>query len=188
MRTGARASRPLRAAPTPGTLALGIRPPVAVTTSSVRTWRLELLSVRRAGRGHADSPHSRSQDFTIMRKKENTPSSSTLEVRGRLGPRQGPAQCGRHPLTPPLPQGTKEARGAPGPGDPSFKSCAGSSTSVHSFTDDLGYQGSRELSSVSGFPGARLPWGPTARVRHRPGNVLRPPSRAAPHPSSPRAH
>ncbi|XP_012904392.1 uncharacterized protein LOC106004291 isoform X1 [Mustela putorius furo] len=58
-----------------------------------------------------------------MRKKDYASSSSTLK-------------------------GTQEARRAPGTEDSSFNSCAGSSMSVHSFTDDLGYQGSRELSSV----------------------------------------
>lgn len=91
---------------------------------------------------------------------------------GRLGHRQGQGPDPRGLLsvsctllTPPRPQGTKEARRASGTEDPSFNSCAGSSTSIHSFTDDLGYQGSRELSSVSAAsPASRLPWEPTARA------------------------
>ncbi|VCW66434.1 unnamed protein product, partial [Gulo gulo] len=118
-------SRPLRAAPTPGTPGPG-QPSYCYDNQFCEDTETGIVSVRWAGRGRADSPHSRSQNFRIMRKKENASLSSTLKE-------------------------TKEARRAPGTEDPSFNSCAGSSTSVHSFTDDLGYQGSRELSSETGW-------------------------------------
>ncbi|XP_027466644.2 uncharacterized protein LOC113932183 isoform X2 [Zalophus californianus] len=54
------------------------------------------------------------------------------------------------PCSPPLAvftAETKEAWRAPGAEDPSFNTFAVPLTSIHSFADDLGYQGSQELTS-----------------------------------------
>ncbi|XP_032174928.1 uncharacterized protein LOC116576614 isoform X2 [Mustela erminea] len=118
---GARALSAPQSSPHPGAPGPGSPPSCCYDNQFCEDMETRIVSVRWAGRD-ADSPHARSDNFMIMRKKENTSSSSSLK-------------------------GTQEARRAPGTGDPSFNSCAGSSTSVHSFTDDLGYQGSRELSS-----------------------------------------
>ncbi|DAA31837.1 uncharacterized protein [Bos indicus] len=67
----------------------------------------------------------------IMKKRDNMSLSSNLEVGGQDGTQQE----------------VKEAWGSPGVENPSFNTTDISLTPIHSFTDDLGYQGSQDLTS-----------------------------------------